>query len=119
MDLARNKLTKVDFQMFSDLQFIDTIDLSENQITEVSKESFANLFQTRINMSHNMIDHIGDGVFNSCDNMTFLDLSHNNFRGFTQEAFGDKSWTLELLLMHNNLTSMSQVCTVCTMKREY
>jgi hypothetical protein len=31
VDLARNNLTKVDFQMFADLRFIDTIDLAENQ----------------------------------------------------------------------------------------
>ncbi len=94
--------------MFADLQFIDTIDLSENQIAEVGREAFKNLFQTRINISHNSVERIGDGVFRSCDNMTFLDLSHNKFRGFSEDAFSEKSWTLELLLMHNNLTSMSQ-----------
>ena len=80
VDLARNNLTKVDFQMFADLQFIDTIDLSENQIGEVGREAFKNLFQTRINISHNLVEEIGDGVFRACDNMTFLDLSYNKLR---------------------------------------
>ena len=41
IDLARNLLPKVDFQMFADLRFIDTIDLSGNKITEV-RDCFSN-----------------------------------------------------------------------------
>jgi len=55
VDLARNNLTKVDFQMFADLQFADTIDLAENQIGEIGREAFKNLYQTRINISHNQL----------------------------------------------------------------
>ena len=32
IDLARNKLTKVDFQMFSDLRYTEVINLAENQV---------------------------------------------------------------------------------------
>ena len=35
IDLARNKLTKVDFQMFSDLRYTELINLAENQVSLV------------------------------------------------------------------------------------
>ena len=33
IDLSRNKLTKVDFQMFADLRYIELINLAENQVS--------------------------------------------------------------------------------------
>ena len=41
--------------MFADLRFIDTIDLAENQIAEIQREAFKNMFMTRINISHNVV----------------------------------------------------------------
>ena len=41
--------------MFADLRFIDTIDLAENQIAEIQREAFKNMFMTRINISHNAV----------------------------------------------------------------
>ena len=72
MDLARNQLTKVEFQMFADLRFIDTIDLAENQISEVQREAFKNIYLTRINMSHNYIEEMAENAFRNCENMTVL-----------------------------------------------
>ncbi len=74
VDLARNQLTKVEFQMFADLRFIDTIDLAENQISEVQREAFKNIYLTKINMSHNFIEDMGEDVFRNCDNMTVMPI---------------------------------------------
>ena len=87
--MARNQLTKVEFQMFSDLRFIDTIDLAENQISEVQREAFKNIYLTRINMSHNFIEEMADNAFRNCENMTVLDLSHNYIYGLLPTVFGD------------------------------
>ena len=78
MDLARNQLTKVEFQMFADLRFIDTIDLAENQISEVQREAFKNIYLTRINMSHNYIEEMAENAFRNCENMTVLGKEHLN-----------------------------------------
>ena len=68
MDLARNNLTKVDFQMFSDLRFIDTIDLAENQITEIQREAFKNMYLTKVRSRETIrnsitCDEIADSQF--------------------------------------------------------
>ncbi len=102
-------MTKVDFQMFADLRFIDTIDLSLNQITEVQRESFKNIFMTRVNLSNNAITELGDGVFQSCENMTLLDLSHNGLRAISEGAFDANSYATHWDLTFNKLTSMTQI----------
>ena len=109
IDLARNQLTKIEFQMFSDLRFIDTIDLAENQISEVQREAFKNIYLTKINMSHNFIEEMADNTFRNCENMTFLDLSHNYLYGILPTVFGDNSYTLDLRLQFNYLTTMAGV----------
>eukprot|EP00095_Tigriopus_kingsejongensis_P011359 maker-scaffold444_size168727-snap-gene-0.34 protein:Tk11359 transcript:maker-scaffold444_size168727-snap-gene-0.34-mRNA-1 annotation:"Chaoptin" len=109
IDLARNNLTTVDFQMFADLRFIDTIDLAENAINEVHRESFKNIYLTKINLSHNALESLPEGAFRGCENMTFLDLSHNQIRGIHPDAFDESSYTGELFLQFNSLTSLADV----------
>ncbi|XP_040569853.1 uncharacterized protein [Lepeophtheirus salmonis] len=109
VDLARNNLTKVDYQLFSDLRFIDTISLQQNQIKNIDKEAFTNLYLTKINISHNLIPFLGSGLFKNCENMTFLDLSHNQIVHIAEDAFNENTYATEFLLQYNKLTSMSGV----------
>ena len=37
--------------MFADLRFIDTIDVAENQITEISKDAFKSIYLTKVSWS--------------------------------------------------------------------
>ena len=94
--------------MFADLRFIDTIDVAENQITEIQREAFKNLYLTKVNVSHNLIQAIGEGVFRNAENMTMLDMSHNSLVDIVPTAFDENSYANEWILTHNNLTSMSQ-----------
>ena len=109
VDLARNQLTKVEFQMFADFRFLEIIDLAENKISEVQREAFKNMFQTKINMSYNLIEEMSDNSFRNCENMTVLDLSHNFIYGILPSVFGGASWTTEMRLEYNYLTSMAGV----------
>ena len=101
--------------MFADLRFIDTIDVAENQITEIQREAFKNLYLTKVNVSHNLIEVIGEGVFRNAENMTMLDMSHNSLVDIVPTAFDENSYATKWILTHNNLTSMSQV-PMATMK---
>ena len=69
---------KIDYQMFDGLRFADTIDVSHNQIKEVQKNSFKELYLATINMSHNQIETLPAGVFIQCDNLTLGKSSHIN-----------------------------------------
>ena len=46
--MARNNLTKIEREMFADLRFIDTIDVAENQIREISPDAFKSIYLTKV-----------------------------------------------------------------------
>ena len=56
--------------MFGGLRFADTIDVSHNQIVEVEKNVFKELYLATINMSYNQIERIPAETFIQCDNLT-------------------------------------------------
>lgn len=90
-------------------QLFQILDLAENQITEITKQSFKDLYQTVINMSHNAIETIENGSFENCANITLLDLSHNMIDRIPRETFDQTSYAYELQLSYNFLTNLSQV----------
>lgn len=85
------------------------IDLAENLITEVQKQSFKDLYLTHINISHNAIDTFESHAFENCVNMTTLDLSHNAIRSFARNAFDELSYATDFLLSYNQLENMTAV----------
>lgn len=127
IDLARNQIRKIDYQMFYDLNFIDvrnankhwvlsnwkyifqTLDVSENLVTEIQKFAFKGLYTTLINLSKNKISKVENGAFENCNNMT-LDLSFNQISSIPKKAFDETSYAVILQLSYNMLGNLSQVC---------
>lgn len=85
------------------------IDLAENKIVEVHKQSFKDLYLTHINISHNAIEKFEPNSFENCVNMTLLDLSYNQIQVITKKTFDETSYASELLLSFNFLSNMSMV----------
>merc|ERR1719285_1180222 len=106
--LEGNQLKKIDSQMFHDLGFADTIDVSNNQISKVSGSGFTGMYNCYINMSNNQIDKIPAKTFINSGNVS-LDLSYNNITDISEEAFDEASDTYLFNVSHNYLTSMSQI----------
>lgn len=88
---------------------LQLIDVSENQVTEVQKLAFKDLYLVRINISHNAIERIESGAFENCANVTLLDLSHNKIESIPRTAFDSNTYATELDLSYNLLTDLSQV----------
>jgi Leucine-rich repeat (LRR) protein len=88
---------------------LQLIDVSENQVTEVQKLAFKDLYLVRINISHNAIERIESGAFENCANMTLLDLSHNKIESIPRTAFDSNTYATELDMSYNLLTDLSQV----------
>lgn len=109
IDLGRNKIKKIDYQMFFQLNYVELIDVSENLVTEIQKLSFKDLYLVTINVSHNAITKVEAGAFENCANITFLDLSHNQISEIPKTAFDSTTYATHLELSFNNLTSLSQV----------
>lgn len=84
------------------------IDVSENNITEIQKLAFKDLYLTNINMSRNAIKKIEPGAFVNCANMTVLDLSHNKIESIPKKAFDETTYATELQLSYNYITEMGQ-----------
>lgn len=85
------------------------IDVSENQVTEIAKLSFKDLYLVRINLSHNAIETIEPGAFENCANVTVLDMSHNKIGNIPRTAFDANTYATELQLSYNLLTDLAQV----------
>ncbi|PSN36791.1 hypothetical protein C0J52_24097, partial [Blattella germanica] len=87
----------------------DVIDVSGNQVTEIQKLAFKDLYLVTINLSHNAIEKIESGSFENCANITLLNLSHNKLKKIPQSAFDATTYATELDLSYNELTDLSQV----------
>lgn len=109
IDLARNLLKKIDYQMFFQLNYVEKIDVSGNQVTEIQKLAFKDLYLVSINVSHNSISKIEAGAFENCANITELDMSHNLIDNIPNTAFDSTTYATYLQLSFNNLTSLGQV----------
>jgi len=99
-------------QFIVEPDFLQLIDVSENQVTEVQKLAFKDLYLVRINLSHNAIERIESGAFENCANVTLLDLSHNKIDNIPRTAFDSNTYATELDLSYNLLTDLSQVFNV-------
>lgn len=95
--------------MFAQLQYVEVIDLAENNITEIQKQSFTELFLTGINISYNSLSKIEPRSFVSCNNITFLDLSHNLLENIPKLAFDENSYASAFDVSYNRFTNMSQL----------
>jgi Leucine-rich repeat (LRR) protein len=88
---------------------LQLIDVSENEVTEVQRLAFKDLYLVGINMSHNAIERIESGAFENCANVTFLDLSHNKIEKIPRTAFDSNTYATHLDLSYNFLTDLAQV----------
>lgn len=109
IDLARNRLQFVDYQMFSKLPFAEELLLQENQLTKIKTGSFQELAYVVVNVSHNQISVIEKDSFQTCVNMTILDMSHNLIDNFTKAAFDELSYPNEWRLQFNKLKLTSDI----------
>lgn len=106
--LRGNKIAKIGYQMFHDLRYADTIDVSHNQIKDVEKNSFTEMYLATINMSYNQIEKLPSEMFLHCTNVS-MDLSHNNLQEIHPDAFDETSYLFTLDASYNAFTSMTQV----------
>ncbi|XP_034651599.1 chaoptin isoform X2 [Drosophila subobscura] len=109
IDLARNLLTKVEYQMFTQMNYVELLDLAENNITKIEKNSFKDIYQAVINISHNALELIETAAFENCINITTLDLSHNRLTNFSRRSFDENTFATTFQLSFNGLTSLSHI----------
>uniref|UniRef100_A0A3Q3LTH2 Leucine-rich repeat and fibronectin type-III domain-containing protein 4-like n=1 Tax=Mastacembelus armatus TaxID=205130 RepID=A0A3Q3LTH2_9TELE len=77
-----NQLVKVSTQAFDDfLLTLEDLDLSYNNLRRVPWESIQNMASLHtLNLDHNLIDHIAEGVFGELYKLARLDMTSNRLR---------------------------------------
>lgn len=88
---------------------LQLLDLAENNITKIEKNSFKDIYQAVINVSHNALELIETGAFENCVNITVLDLSHNRLTNFSRRSFDETTFATEFQLSYNGLTNLAHV----------
>lgn len=90
--------------------FVDTtvlkLDLSHNEIVEITMDSFKNLLGTvYLNLSNNFIEKFDSNAISEMKSLDILDLTYNRFKEFASDTFAYFSVT-NLLLQGNNISDV-------------
>eukprot|EP00041_Stephanoeca_diplocostata_P022499 m.537417 g.537417 ORF g.537417 m.537417 type:complete len:301 (+) comp22077_c0_seq6:90-992(+) len=98
LSMSNNGITTVDPGFLSGIPCPVTVDLSQNNITQISTQSFQ--FMGSVNLSHNAITSLLAHAFHG-SNLSSLDLSHNNITAVSDSAFDYTFYLQALNVTHN------------------
>ncbi|CAF91767.1 unnamed protein product [Tetraodon nigroviridis] len=90
-----NQLVKVSAQAFDDfLLTLEDLDMSYNNLRRVPWESIQNMASLHtLNLDHNLIDHIAEGVFGELYKLARLDMTSNRLRTLPPDPLFARSQT--------------------------
>lgn len=90
-----NQLVKISPQVFDDfLLTLEDLDLSYNNLKRVPWESIQNMASLHtLNLDHNLIDHIAEGVFGELYKLARLDMTSNRLRTLPPDPLFARSQT--------------------------
>ncbi|XP_078020310.1 leucine-rich repeat and fibronectin type-III domain-containing protein 4 [Epinephelus lanceolatus] len=90
-----NQLVKVSVQAFDDfLMTLEDLDMSYNNLRRVPWESIQNMASLHtLNLDHNLIDHIAEGVFGELYKLARLDMTSNRLRTLPPDPLFARSQT--------------------------
>ncbi|NES68255.1 MAG: leucine-rich repeat protein [Okeania sp. SIO2D1] len=107
LDLSNNQLTKIPAELFANLIELRQLDLSHNQLTTIPESITKRLYDLkRLNLSHNQFTAIPESITNF-DDLTELDLSHNQLTTIPGSITNFDNLT-ELIIYGNNKLLTSQ-----------
>lgn len=75
----------------------------------IEKESFKDLYLSKINISNNALAKIERNSFINCVNITVLDLSNNQIQAIERAAFDETSYATVFQLSYNRIYNLSMV----------
>ena len=106
LDLSHNLLRESP-QALKSLKKLQTLDLSFNDLMDLSNASFLNLTSLwRLQLNNNNIKNISKDVFSKLDSLQILDVSYNLLNYIEEGAFDDNQKLRALRLDSNSLTKM-------------
>ncbi|XP_076348207.1 G-protein coupled receptor GRL101-like [Tachypleus tridentatus] len=87
-NLKGNFIQEIDLAAFSGLSSLKTLDLSHQNIFNVSRNAFLGLRSLlHLDLSHNYLKNLNEGVFNGLDKLFSLDLTYNKVTHMESRVF--------------------------------
>uniref|UniRef100_A0A087YU17 Uncharacterized protein n=1 Tax=Anopheles darlingi TaxID=43151 RepID=A0A087YU17_ANODA len=107
LNLASNKITKLESEIFSDLYTLQILNLRYNQLEIIAADTFSpmNNLHTLL-LSHNKIKYLDAYSLNGLYALSLLSLDNNALTGVHPEAFRNCSSLQDLNLNGNELTQV-------------
>ncbi|XP_058834708.1 toll-like receptor 6 [Topomyia yanbarensis] len=107
LNLANNKITKLESEIFSDLYTLQILNLRHNQLEIIAADTFSpmNNLHTLL-LSHNKVKYLDAYSLNGLYALSLLSLDNNVMTGVHPEAFRNCSSLQDLNLNGNELTQV-------------
>ncbi|KAM3866973.1 relaxin receptor 1 [Diretmus argenteus] len=111
MSLQRNRLQKLNADIFYKYQSLQKLYLQHNRIQAVSPNAFRGLYNlTRLYLSYNKISILRPGVFQDLHKLEWLILENNNIHQISSMTFSGLNSLVLLVLLNNSLTKLDDIC---------
>ncbi|XP_022904047.1 toll-like receptor Tollo [Onthophagus taurus] len=109
LDLAFNRIQKLEASVFRELYSLQILQLNDNYIDSIPDNTFADLYNVHtLNMSNNRLTQIKSDTFNGLFVLSFLDLENNKITSIDPEALRNSSDLKTLLLNKNQLLTVPE-----------
>ncbi|XP_034147524.1 relaxin receptor 1 isoform X5 [Esox lucius] len=111
MSLQRNRLRKLNSNIFYNYQSLQKLYLQHNRIRAVSPHAFRGLYNlTRLYLSYNKISILMPGVFQDLNKLEWLILENNSIHQISPTTFSGLHSLVLLVLLNNALTRLDDIC---------
>uniref|UniRef100_A0A671SM47 Relaxin family peptide receptor 1 n=1 Tax=Sinocyclocheilus anshuiensis TaxID=1608454 RepID=A0A671SM47_9TELE len=111
MSLQRNRLRKLNADMFLMYQSLQKLYLQHNRIKAVHPHAFRGLYNlTRLYLSYNRITTLLPDVFQDLHKLEWLILENNNIHHISSLAFSGLRSLVLLVLLNNALAKLDDIC---------
>jgi len=105
INLADNQITELSNRTFGGLKRLEVLDLSRNRIGVLPRNVFTGLHNLKfLYLQENQIWELPADTFSNCNHLTTLDLSYNQIRRLEKYTFR-YNINVDDLLLNNNLIS--------------
>lgn len=110
LNVSHNSLKSIPKKTFPKLYELHTIDVSHNEIKDIFNGVFQTLLGLRfLNLSNNRLESLKSSVFGAIPTLLQLDISSNNIKDISRGALTRMASVRELNVQNNNITKIFQI----------
>ncbi len=88
LDLSKNKLKRIDYQVLSNLKVLNKLNLNSNSDLQLSNENFKeNMYLEYIGLASNNLEYLPEKIFKNLNHLQNIDLSNNSLKNLDACTF--------------------------------